>query len=114
MRPRFDGLYVEAQRPQVTHTGYMRFLDTGQVCCASSATGSTAQVARWLTPDHEHVSSGVFDVVRDTLSMILVSVRGAVSYTGTISADGEWLYLDVRSFINGHESYGAWRFSPGA
>jgi hypothetical protein len=108
---RFDGLYATA--PDGDGRAYLRFTEDGLAYAVGTVADATpADVARWLGPDHSMVSRGPFSVRGETVEIDTASPSGRVEYRGSVAAAGTELRLHTRSYINGHESFGVWRFTP--
>jgi hypothetical protein len=103
----YHGLYVS---PESNYFQYFRFYPDGTVLSVSS-TGTAKQVSQWLTRDNaKSNSAGAYLTSDENIQFSTVSPSGRVDYVGR-QADGGWqLLLHSHSHINGHESYGVWRF----
>jgi hypothetical protein len=104
---RLDGMYVQSR---AEYAEFIRFFSDDQIMTVSS-TGDPEAVSRWLVPELA-TSYGLdhFELNGDVLKFDAVSSAGTVEYRGTVSAERTELHLHSRSLINGHESYGVWRF----
>jgi hypothetical protein len=106
---RYDGLYV---RPNGDYAQYLRFMSSG-ICHSVSSTGTPEQVSRWLgAPTQSSPSKGPFTILGDQIKIIDTSSVGTVEYRGTVGPSANELHLYTHSYINGHESFGVWRFHP--
>lgn len=104
---RRDGLYA---REDDGYSQYIGFLGSG-LCYTASSTGSPKQVAHWIFDDDGFdPSRGPYTILGNQVKIISDSKSGRVEYRGTIGSSARELHLYVHSHINGHESFGVWRF----
>lgn len=109
-KARFNGLYMrKTDNSSGGYWNYFRFFPSG-VCYDVSSTGNSDQVARWLGSSGQDPIFGPFKVQDDKVDIVTQSSSGRVEYRGTISPSGTELRLHFKSYINGHESFGIWRF----
>jgi hypothetical protein len=107
--PRFDGLYVKAEEGE-DYTRYIRFFSSGTACTVSSP-GRVRDVMRWLLPNSNPIiPEGKYTLSENRIRIRVEASNGVVEYSGTISTDATELRLHTHSYINGHESFGVWRF----
>ena len=103
---RFDGLYLSKSN---TYDDYLRFFPDGVVVGATT-NGTSAQVANWLTRDHQYSGKGKYRIKGNEITFSLRSPYGVVDYDGTITKDG--LVFATHSHINGHRGKRTYSFTP--
>lgn len=92
----FDGVY---QYRYPVYSSYLRFFADGKVVEVSS-TGTPSQVGQWL--NHEYESFGFYAIKDGTVSFVITSSSGKVSYSGRIFEEA--IEIDMTSHINGNSS----------
>jgi hypothetical protein len=116
MHVKFDGVYVQTRR-DIDH--FIRFFPAGLAMAVSvartkeSLTRRAEHVATWLLPEErERLGAGEHELTDRILKWDDVAPEGVVQYRGIVSEHATELHLHTHSLINGHESYGVWRFIP--
>ncbi|MEL6972470.1 MAG: hypothetical protein AAFZ63_21165 [Bacteroidota bacterium] len=86
---------------------YLRFYEDGTAVGVTS-TGTPRKVVQWLNKEHEDISSGTYQVRRDSVFMTLTNTAGSVVYKGWIS--GRKIRMSTESLINGYKGSYVYKF----
>lgn len=110
---RFGGVYAQTGAES---TSIIRFFTPNIAVSVSIGSDQPLEIllpkiVGWLRPGRDY-GEGSFTVSGDAIGWDSISSVGTVRYRGTLGMGGVDLSLHTHSLINGHESYGVWRFAP--